>query len=237
MGPAGGPLTHAARERLKLFDVTDDFLAELARTGEAPRTYVYRSPIAGVVIAKDVVQGMMVKPGERIFRLADLSTVWVNAQIYQNDLAFVHAGQDVRVRASFGGEREFKGKVDLLVPEVEAATRTAQARIVLANPGIALKPGMFVDVRLESELSPSAVLVPETAVLRSGEHDTVFIARPGGSFLAREVELGPRTEDGSYQVLSGLKPGERIVISGQFLLDSESQLREAIEKMRSAGQP
>ena len=174
---------------------------------------------------------MMVKPGERIYRLADLSTVWVNAQIYENDLAFVHTGQEARVRSTYGGDRDFTGKVDLLLPEVENATRTAQARIVLPNPGLELKPGMFVEVRLETELSPAAVLVPDMAVLRSGEHDTVFVALPDGSFLPREVKLGPLTQDNYYQVLSGLKAGERIVTSGQFMLDSESQLREAIHKM------
>jgi multidrug efflux pump subunit AcrA (membrane-fusion protein) len=230
-GAAGGPLTHAAHERLRLFDVPDTFLAELARTGEAPQTFVFRAPADGVVMEKDVVQGMMIKPGQRIYRLADLSTVWVNAQIYENDLAFVHTGQEARVRSTYGGDSDFTGKVDLLLPEVENATRTAQARIVLSNPALELKPGMFVEVRLEAELSPSAVLVPDMAVLRSGERDTVFVALPDGSFLPREVKLGARTQDNDYQVLSGLNAGERVVTSGQFMLDSESQLREAIQKM------
>ncbi len=229
-GAAGGPLTHAAHERLRLFDVPDSFLAELARTGEAPRTFVFRAPADGVVIQKTAVQGMMVKPGESLYRLADLSTVWVNAQIYESDLAFVHPGQAVRVRSTYGGDREFTGRIELLIPEVAAATRTAQARIVLANPDLTLKPGMFVDVRLAAELRPAAVLVPDMAVLRSGEHNTVFVALADGSFLPREVTLGARTGDDD-EVLSGLAAGERVVISGQFLLDSESQLREAIQKM------
>ena len=233
-GAAGGPLTEAARERLRLFDVSDEFMAELARSGHAPRTYLFRAPVAGVVMAKDAVQGMMVKPGQRIYRIADLSTVWVNAQIYENDLAFVHPGQGVHVHSTYGGDRDFTGKVDLLIPEVETATRTAQARIVLPNPDLALKPGMFVEVRLETELSPSAVLVPDAAVLRSGERDTVFVARGNGEFIPHEVKLGVRTEDNYYQVLSGLNAGERVVTSGQFLLDSESQLREAIQKMLRA---
>jgi membrane fusion protein, copper/silver efflux system len=232
-GAAGGPMTHAARERLRLFDFSDADLAALVRTGEAPRTYVFRSPVAGLVIEKSAVQGRMVKAGATLFRLADPATVWVNAEIYEDDLPFVHAGQTVSVRSTSGDAREHAGKISLLIPEVEAATRTAQARIVLPNPDGALKPGMFVDVRLESELSPAAVLVPDMAVLRSGERDTVFLALPDGSFLPREVKLGPRTTGDEYQVLSGLKAGERVVVSGQFLLDSESQLREAIQKMRS----
>jgi multidrug efflux pump subunit AcrA (membrane-fusion protein) len=229
-GAAGGPLTHAAHERLRLFDVPDSFLAELARTGEAPRTFVFRAPADGMVIQKTAVPGMMVKPGESLYRLADLSTVWVNAQIYENDLAFVRPGQAVRVRSTYGGERDYAGQIDVLIPEVAAATRTAPARIVLANPDLALKPGMFVDVRLAAELRPAAVLVPDMAVLRSGDHNTVFVALADGSFLPRAVTLGARTGDDD-EVLSGLAAGERVVVSGQFLLDSESQLREAIQKM------
>lgn len=230
-GAAGGPLTHAAYERLRLFDVPDPFIAELARTGAAQRSYVFRAPAAGVVIEKAAVQGRMVKPGERIYRLADLSTVWVNAQIFEQDLAFVRPGQEARIRSTFGGDQEFTAKIGLILPEVDSTTRTATARLVVANPDLALKPGMFVEVRFETELRPSAVLVPDMAVLRSGEHNTVFVALDGGAFQPREVTLGARTEDNNDEVLSGLAAGDRIVTSGQFLLDSESQLREAIQKM------
>ena len=230
-GAAGGSLTHAARERLRLYDVPDAFLEELTRTGVAPRTYLYCAPAAGTIIDKGVVEGTMVRPGERIYRLADLSVVWINAQIYEGDLAFVHAGQPVSVRLTYGGDHDYAGKVDLLIPDIEATTRTAQARIVLANPELALKPGMFAEVRLDTELAPSAVLVPDMAVLRSGERNTVFVVLPDGSFLPRTVTLGARTEGGDDEVLSGLAAGERVVTSGQFLLDSESQLREAIQKM------
>ncbi|MFI5336304.1 MAG: efflux RND transporter periplasmic adaptor subunit [Opitutales bacterium] len=236
-GPAGGPLTHAARERLRLDDVPDDVLAELARTGEANRTYTYRAPAGGLVLEKPAVQGMMVRPGERIFRLADLSTVWVTAQIYEKDLAFVQPGQAAVVRTSYGTAREYPATVGEILPEVATETRTAQARLTLANPDLALRPGMFVEVRLEAELAPSATLVPDTAVLRSGERNTVFVALDGGTFAPREVRIGARTEDNFYEVLSGLAPGERVVVSGQFMLDSESQLREAIQKMLRADAP
>ncbi|ACB74837.1 efflux RND transporter periplasmic adaptor subunit [Opitutus terrae] len=235
-GSEGGPLTNAARARLQLFDVPAAFITELAQAGEARRKVVYRAPVDGVVIEKPAVQGMMVRPGERIFRLADLSTVWVNAQIYEKDLAFVHEGQHAVVRTSFGQEREFHGEVEVLIPEIVNETRTAQARLVLDNPDRALKPGMFVDVRFEAELAPSAVLVPDLAVLRSGERNTVFVARDGGTFEAREVKLGARTQDNFFAVRSGLAAGERVVTSGQFLLDSESQLRAAIQKMIRATQ-
>ncbi len=230
-GADNGPLANSARSRLALFDIPESFVEELTRGAEPRRTFVYRAPRDGIVIEKPAVQGMMVKPGEKIFRLADLSTVWVTAQLYENDSAFVQPGQEATVRTTFGAEREFKGKVDLLLPELSTETRTVQARLVIENPDGHLKPGMFVDVRFETELDPSAVLVPDVAVLRSGEHNTVFIAHEGGTFEPRAIELGPRTQDNFYAVRSGLSAGERVVTSGQFLLDSESQLREAIQKM------
>ncbi len=230
-GAAGGPLTRAARERLRLFDLPDAFVAELARSGEAPRTYVFRAPADGVVIEKMAVTGQVMKAGERIYRLADLSRVWVLAQIYEQDLPFVQAGQPAEVRTSYGVPRIFEGPVQLLLPQVEDQTRTATARIVLPNPDGYLRPGMFTDVRFASQLTDSAVLVPDTAVLRSGERNTVFVAKDGGSFEPREVQLGSRSEGNLYEVLSGLAAGERVVTSGQFMLDSESQLRDAIQKM------
>ncbi|MBL9188389.1 MAG: efflux RND transporter periplasmic adaptor subunit [Opitutaceae bacterium] len=234
-GPQGGPLTRAALARLQLFDLAPEFIAALERGGEAQRTYVYRAPAAGIVVEKMAVAGQMMKPGERIYRLADLSSVWIHAQIYENDLAFVRPGQAATVRATFGPQRDLTGEVALILPQISEQTRTATARIVLPNAEGDLRPGMFVDVRFSVQLSDSAVLVPETAVLRSGERNTVFIARDGGSFEPREIKLGARSQDGRYEVIEGLADGERVVTSGQFMLDSESQLREAIQKMLKAG--
>ena len=230
-GTAGGPLSRAALARLQLFDLPENFIAEVASTGEAKRTYTFRAPADGVVIEKMAIVGQMMKAGEKIYRLADLSDVWVLAQIYEKDLPFVTEGQAAEVRTSYGVQRTFEGKVQLLLPQVEDQTRTATARIVLPNPGLYLRPGMFTDVRFTAQLTDSAVLVPDMAVLRSGERNTVFIAKDGGSFEPREVRLGSRSEGNFYEVLSGLAVGDRVVTSGQFMLDSESQLREAIQKM------
>ena len=235
-GAAGGPLTRAARERLRLFDLPDAFVAALARSGEAPRTYVYRAPADGVVIEKMAVTGQMMKAGEIIYRLADLSAVWVLAQIYEKDLPFVQDGQPAAVRTSYGVQRTYEGRVQSLLPQVDDLTRAATARIVLPNADGYLRPGMFVDVRFAAQLADSAVLVPDLAVLRSGEHNTVFVAHADGSFEPREVELGARSEGNFYEVRAGLNAGERVVTSGQFLLDSESQLREAIQKMLKSGE-
>ena len=230
----GGPLTRASLARLQLFDVPAEFIAGLQTSREAPRTFVFRAPADGVVIEKMAIAGQMMKPGERIYRLADLSQVWVLAQIYEQDLPFVRAGQDATVRVTYGPERTIDGRVELLLPQVEDQTRTATARIALPNPDGSLRPGMFVDVRFAAQIADDAVLVPDLAVLRSGEHNTVFIANPDGSFTPREVRLGVRSQGNLYQVLSGLAAGERVVTSGQFMLDSESQLRDAIQKMLKA---
>jgi multidrug efflux pump subunit AcrA (membrane-fusion protein) len=230
-GDAGGSLSRAALARLQLFDVPADVIAEISRTKEPHRTMVFHAPSDGVVIEKMGVVGQMMKPGERIYRLADLSTVWVQAEIYEKDLPFVQSGQAALVRTSYGAERTFDGKVDLLLPQVQEQTRTATARIVLSNADGFLRPGMFVDVRFSAQLASDAVLVPDMAVLRSGERNTVFVALDGGFFEPREVKLGARSDGNNYEVLSGLRAGERVVTSGQFMLDSESQLREAIQKM------
>lgn len=230
-GDTNGPLTRAALGRLQLFDVPPEFISELAKSGKAQRTFVYRAPVSGIVIEKMAVAGQMMKPGERIYRIADLSSMWVQAEIYEQDLPFVHEGQTVTVRPMYDTAQTYTGTIALITPDVQDETRAATARIILPNPGRALRSGMYVDVRLQSTLADSAVLVPEDAILRSGEHDTVFVARDGGTFEPREVKLGARSAGHEYAVLSGLSAGERVVTSGQFLLDSESQLREAIQDM------
>jgi hypothetical protein len=230
-GAMAGPLSRSALARLQLFDIPADAIAELSRTGIAPRTFVFRAPSDGVVIEKMALAGQMMKPGERIFRLADLSHVWVLAQIYEQDLPFVRAGQEATVRLTYGPEQTIEGHVALLLPQVEEQTRTATARIILPNTDGSLRPGMFVDVRFAAQIADDAVLVPDLAVLRSGEHNTVFLANADGSFEPREVRLGVRAQGNFYQVLDGLGGGEQVVTSGQFMLDSESQLRDAIQKM------
>ena len=230
-GAAGGPLTRTSLARLELFDLPASYIAGLARAGEAPRTYVFRAPADGTVIEKMAVVGQMMRAGERVYQLADLSSVWVLAQVYEQDLPFVRAGQNATIRVTYGPERMIEGRVETLLPRVEEQTRTATARIMLGNPDASLRPGMFVDVRFVAKLADAAVLVPDMAVLRSGERSTVFIAHDDGSFEPREIKLGVRSQGNFYEVLSGLAAGERVVVSGQFMLDSESQLRDAIQKM------
>lgn len=227
----GDALKASALTKLKFFDISDEQIAELERTRLARKTLRIVAPKDGFVEEKMVVEGQMVDAGMKIYRLADLSLVWVQAQIYEQDLAYLKLGQEATVTLSYLPDREFRGRVTYIYPNVDEKTRTAQVRMEFHNPGYFLKPGMFATVQVAAELEPSALLVPDMAILRSGEKTTVFIALDGGKFEPRTVTLGPQAEDDTYQVLSGLNEGERIVTSGQFMLDSESQLREAIQKM------
>jgi membrane fusion protein, copper/silver efflux system len=221
----------SAITKLKFFDISDEQIAELQRTGQPSKTLRILAPIDGFVMDKMVVQGQMVDPGMKMYRLADLGLVWVQAQIYEQDLDYIKLGQEVTVTLSYLSDREFRGRVTYIYPNVDEKTRTARVRMEFHNPGYFLKPGMFVTVQVVSELEPSVLLVPDMAILRSGEKNTVFVALEEGKFEPRTITLGPQAENDMYQVLSGLKEGERIVTSGQFMLDSESQLREAIQKM------
>ena len=225
------PLRNSARQKLKLFDISDDQIAQLEKTRQAQRTLRVDAPRDGVVTEKMVVQGQMVEAGMKLYRLADLSIVWVQSQIYEQDLPFVSVGQEAQVSLSYLPDRKFSGRVTYIYPVVDEKTRTGRVRMEFHNPGFFLKPGMFATVELHADLSADALLVPDSAILRSGETTTVFVALEGGKFEPRTVALGPRSENNMYQVLSGLNEGERVVTSGQFMLDSESQLREAIQKM------
>ncbi len=229
--PGTEALKVTAQTKLKFFDISDDQIAELEKTRQAKKTLRVTAPRDGIVVEKMVVEGQMVDAGMKLYRLADLGIVWVQSQVYEQDLEFVKLGQESVVSLSYLPDRKFRGRVTYVYPTVDEKTRTARVRMEFHNPGYFLKPGMFATVELQAELEPSVLLVPEAAVLRSGQKNTVFVALEGGRFEPRIVVLGPRSEYDRYQVLSGLQPGERVVTSGQFMLDSESQLREAIQKM------
>jgi RND family efflux transporter MFP subunit len=224
-------LREVALGKLKFFDISDGQIADLEKNREARKTLQILAPMDGFVIEKDIVQGQMVDAGMKLYRLADLGVVWVFAQVYEQDLPYVQLGQEATVKLSSLPDRQFRGRVTYIYPNVDEKTRTAKVRLEFENPGYFLKPGMFVSVQIASELEPSALLAPDSAVLRSGEKNTVFVALPGGKFDPRTVALGLESEHNMYEVISGLNEGERVVTSGQFMLDSESQLREAIQKM------
>jgi RND family efflux transporter MFP subunit len=229
-------LLDSARTKLKFYDISDTQIAELEKTRQATKTLTITAPIAGFVVEKNVVAGQMVDSGMKLYRLADIGVVWVYAQVYEQDLSAVQLGQEATMTLSYLPDRKFRGRVTYIYPTVDEKTRTARVRMEFHNPGYFLKPGMFATVELVANIAPSALLVPDSAVLRSGQKNTVFIALSGGKFEARTVALGLSGENDQDQVLSGLEAGERVVTSGQFMLDSESQLREAIQKMSNPGE-
>jgi len=217
--------------RLKLFDLSDEQIAKLERGHEVRRTMTVNAPANGFVIEKTIVQGRMVEAGEKLYRIADLGTVWLQAQVYEQDLPFINLGQEADVTLPYLLDRKFRGRVAYIYPTVDEKTRTVKVRMEFHNPGNLLKPGMFATVETHAEIEPDALLVPESAVLRSSRNNTVFVVREDGKFEPRAVILGGRGENGMCQVLGGLIAGERVVTSGQFLLDSESQLQQAIQRM------
>jgi RND family efflux transporter MFP subunit len=230
-GDVADTLLTTARTKLKYWDISDAQIEELERTREPQKTLKILAPINGFVLEKNLIEGQMINPGKRLYRIADLSRIWVLAQIYEQDLPYLQLGQKARVTLPYLPDRRFRGRVTYIYPNLDLKTRTVRVRLEFPNPDFLLKPGMFASVEITAELAPSVLLVPDMAVLRSGARNTVFVTLPGGKFAPRDVRLGARAENDLIQVLSGLRVGERVVISGQFLLDSESQLREAVQKM------
>lgn len=222
-----------ARMRLRVLGVTDEQIERLEKERKALRDLRVVAPRSGVIVEKTAVQGMRTDGNERLFRIADLSSVWLMAQVYERDLPFVRLGQEAVASLSYYPDRTFRGRITFISPSLDAKTRTAMVRIEFHNPSYLLKPQMFANVMLESVLKPSAILIPDMAILRSGERTTAFVALEGGRFEPREIHLGVAGDNDMHEVLHGLNPGERVVTSAQFLLDSESQLREAIQKMLS----
>jgi RND family efflux transporter MFP subunit len=222
-------LLQATRRRLLLWDITETQIAELEQRREPQTILTLHSPITGFVIHKNAYEGAHVGPDSELFTIADLSDVWVTADIYESDLPYVREGQSVTVTLSFLPGQTFRGQVDYIYPYLDGETRTATVRVTLANPDAALKPGMFANVELTTRLGKSLV-VPEDAVIDTGARQVVFLVLEGGHFLPREVVVGLRF-DGRLQILSGLEANDEVVSGAAFLIDSESKLRSSIDSM------
>ncbi|PLX86144.1 MAG: efflux RND transporter periplasmic adaptor subunit [Desulfuromonas sp.] len=234
----GKRLLESSRRRLKLWDVSSRQIRDLEQTRQVKKTLTLYAPYGGIVTMKMVNEGMYVQSGMELFQLSDISKVWVFADIYEYELPWVKAGQKATVELPFVGGSTLTGTVSTVYPYVEAKTRTVKARIDLDNPGLELKPDMYVNVRLEGETVQGALAVPGEAVLSSGEQSTVFVALGEGKFEPRRVKTGLQGEGGMIEIRQGLLDGEKVVTSAQFMLDSESKLREAIQKMlEPAGEP
>jgi RND family efflux transporter MFP subunit len=224
-------LLEAARKRLELWDITEDEIKALERDGKAQRTLTIHSPVSGVVTERAAYHhGRFVNPEMDLYTIVDLSTVWAIGEVYEYELPLVKVGQTAEIALPYSNSQPaLRGKINFVYPSVDPKTRTGQIRVELPNPHLGLKPDMFVNVVLKVDLGEQLV-IPEEAVLDSGAEQVVFVAHEGGYFEPRKVQLGTRV-DHQYIVLNGLKAGERIVTSGNFLIDSESQLKSAMGAM------
>jgi len=223
-----GQLAESALKRLRNWDISDAQLQRLKKDGKATRTLTLYSPANGVVLEKMAVAGMRFMPGEPLFKIADLSVIWLLADVFEQDLALVHVGQSVKISVNAYPEKELTGKIAYIYPTVTPETRTAKVRVELANPGGMLKPDMYASVQLVSGHGKASTLtVPDSAVLDSGTRQIVLVRRGEGLFEPREVKLGMRG-NGYVEVIEGISTGEEVVISANFLIDAESNLRAAI---------
>jgi RND family efflux transporter MFP subunit len=224
-------LLDASRTRLKYWDLSDKQIKKIENTGNVQKTLTIYSPATGVVINKNAFQGHYVKAGEHQYEIADLSKVWVDVDIYEYELPWVRNGMPAKMELSYIPGKIFKGKVLYVYPFLTAKTRTATLRLEFPNPDFQLKPNMYANVTLESAIAGDSLVIPQEAVIDSGTRKIVFVVLGKGKFQPREVKLGIEGNENEFQVLEGLKENEQIVISAQFMLDSESRLREAIQKM------
>jgi Cu(I)/Ag(I) efflux system membrane fusion protein len=229
---AAEALYRSAERKLELWGVDAREIARVARLERAPRTITFTSPIDGHLVEKPVVEGSAVQAGERILRIVDHGILWLDAQIFERDLPFVRVGQPATASIAAMPGEAFGGEVTFIHPHVDETARTAMARVAVANPGLLLRPGTYATVLIETERAAHATLVPREAVIDTGVRQVVFVPLEGGRFEPREVRLGAAGEGGLVQVLEGLAPGERVVVSGQFLLDAESRFQEAVQKHR-----
>jgi multidrug efflux pump subunit AcrA (membrane-fusion protein) len=228
-GGADDSLKRSARRRLQLWDISDEQIERLEKTGEAERTLTLYAPVRGWVTQRDIVAGKKVLPGEALLNVADLTSVWAMADIYESDLPFVKVGMPVAISLPYWPDKTFSGEVSFLSPTLNPESRTLSARLVIPNPELLLRPEMFGDARLSFDLG-ERLAVPVAAVMRTGMQTYVFRDGGNGKLVPVEVKIGPRCGD-NYEVVAGLNEGERVVTSANFLVDSESSMKAALEAL------
>ncbi len=229
-------LAESSLARLRNWDISDEQVAELARSGETRRTLTFRAPVSGIVMEKKAVQGMRFMPGESLFQIADLSSVWIVADVYEQDIALVRTGARAKVSINAYPDKTFAATVTYVYPTLKPETRTVPVRLELANPGLLLKPAMFAQVELPVGGKGKVLTVPVSAVIDSGTRSIVLVQLAEGHFEPREVKLGSRT-DSYVEVMSGVNEGEMVVVAANFLIDAESNLKAAIGGFGASGAP
>jgi len=233
--PGAAQLADAAKQRLRLLGMPDAEIARVEREGKASARVTVTAPQSGIVWEIGIREGMAVMPGVTLFRLAGLGSVWVTAEVPEAQAALVRIGAQVEVRPAAYPDRVLKGTVNALLPEVNAQTRTLRVRIALANPGGVLKPGMYATVNFMAPASGAVVLVPAEAVIETGKRSVVIVAAGEGRFMPVDVDVGRQSGD-AVEIRKGISVGQRVVVSGQFLIDSEASLKGALTRIAASGQ-
>lgn len=229
---ASGPSTlEGARRRMENLFVPAELYAEIARNRKVPATFNWPAPRDGVVLERNVVDGMRAEAGQTLFRIADLSVVWALVDVAEHDYARLRIGQSVTLHARGLPDKAFSGHVALIYPQINKETRTTRVRIELANPGLVLRPDMYVDADIATGDGAKVVTVPDGAVIDTGKRQMVILDRGEGRFEPREVKVGRRGE-GVVEIREGVKDGERVVVAANFLIDAESNLKAALDGMR-----
>lgn len=229
----GNSLLEATRKRLEYWDIPTSEIERLEQTGKVNKAVTLTSPATGVVLHKNAVEGEFIKAGTPAYKIADLSTIWVQASVYDYEVPWIQEGQPAQMELSYHPGETYRGTVAYVYPSLDQKTRTVQVRLEFPNPNLELKPGMFANVRIQTRPKKDVTVIPNEAIIRTGERNVVFVAMGEGAFEPREVTLGMEggQRNNEIEVLEGVKPGEEIVTSAQFLFDSESRLQEAIQKM------
>ena len=225
----GHGLEAAARRRLQYWDIASAEIERLERTGQVRKTLTLRSAVSGVVIEKSVFGGQRIMAGQTLYKVADLSTVWVEGEVFERDLPAIRVGAIVTAELDAIPGEQRTGRITYLYPTLNAETRTARIRVVLQNPGLRLKPGMYATIRIQGA-TVNAVSVPRSAVLSTGERNLVFVRRSDGMLEPRNVTIGESTEDRT-RIITGVSVGETVVASATFLVDAESNLRSSLGGM------
>jgi Cu(I)/Ag(I) efflux system membrane fusion protein len=228
-------LAEASLTRLKNWDISEDQIKALAASGETRRTLTFRSPFNGIVTEKKALQGMRFMPGETLYQIADLSSIWVIADVFEQDIGLVKTSAKAQIRINAYPDKTFSGALTYVYPTLTMETRTVPVRIELANPGNLLKPGMFAEVELPVAARGAVITVPASAVIDSGTRRVVLVQSGEGRFEPREVKTGARS-DQHIEVISGVKDGELVVVAANFLIDAESNLKAALSGMTPAPQ-
>jgi len=232
-------LLASARTRLEYWDIPASEIERLTRTGEVNKTILLKAPATGIVVKKNTIEGAYIKAGMDLFEIADLRTVWVHASFYDNEVPWISVGQPVEMELSYLPGKTYQGRVSFIYPYLREKARDVHVRVIFSNPALDLKPGMYANVQLQGKVIPDALVVPTEAVIRSGARTLVFVVRGEGRFEPREIRIGEEGGPGGrlVRVLTGLLGDEEIVTSAQFMLDSESRLQEAIQKMLDERKP